>query len=415
MKHNRACDYRMVGDDLGPDVRSRSRMLGLDLLRAVAAWLVLLSHVAFWSGASAEGVVGGLSARGELGVAVFFALSAFLLSTPFVRRALGETVPWSAGTYLLRRAARILPAYLLALLGVVVAAAVIGGAAADGLDAPMVLVHLVIGQGWTGETFQSFTQTWSLTTEVTFYVLLPLVAAALAPLTKGATPTASARRLLLLLGVIGGLGLLVQLVAGLVPNGTLAGVLSTSAAGHAAWFALGAAVAVVVEAERAGAPVSQRPLLEVVRTSPGTLAALAGVLWVVSSTPVAGPRGLEPASGGEALVAEVLYGLVALCLLLAATTRGLTEVLAASPLAGVVRWLGDISYAIFLWHVLVLQVVFALLDLELFAAPFALTLVLVTVLSVGLAHLSWNLLERPVLALAHRRPRAAEPQPAPRE
>lgn len=399
---------------MGSDVRPRSRLLGLDLLRAVAAWLVLLSHVAFWTGASAEGVVGGLAARGELGVAIFFALSAFLLSTPFVRRGLGEAAPWSARTYLVRRAARILPAYLLALLGVIGVAAVIGGAAADALDWPTVLVHLVIGQGWTGETFQSFTQTWSLTTEVTFYLALPLVVAAVAPLTKGDTPTSSARRMLAVLAALGAAGLGVQAGAALLPGGTLAGVVATSAPGHAAWFALGAGVAVVIEAERAGAPVSQRPSLEVVRTSPGTLVVLAGVLWLLASTPIAGPRGLEPAPAGEALAAELLYGLVALCLLLAATSRGLTEMLAESPLAGLARWLGDISYAVFLWHVVVLQVAFEVLDLQLFAAPFALTLVLVTVVSVGLAHLSWSLLERPVLARAHRRPHAPEPQPAPR-
>lgn len=404
----------MVGDDIRNDVRPRSRILGLDLLRAVAAWLVLLSHVAFWTGASAQGVVGGLSARGELGVAIFFALSAFLLSAPFVRRALGVSSAWSPRTYLLRRAARILPAYLLALLGVLVAAAVIGGAAADVLDVPTVLVHLVIGQGWTDETFQSFTQTWSLTSEVTFYLLLPLVALFLAPLAKGDSPTSTARRLLLLVGVLGAAGLVLQAGAVLLPNARLAGVVGTSAPGHAAWFALGAAVTVVVEAERAGAPVSRRPLLEVLRTSPGTLVVLAGVLWLVASTPIAGPRGLDPASPGQALAAEVLYGLVALCLLLAATTRGLTELLTDSPVAGLTRWLGDISYAVFLWHVLVLQVAFKLLDLQLFAAPFGLTLVLVTVVSVGLAHLSWSLLERPVLALAHRRPHAAEQQPAPR-
>ena len=31
------------------------RILGLDALRAVAAWLVLLSHVAFWTGAGEQG------------------------------------------------------------------------------------------------------------------------------------------------------------------------------------------------------------------------------------------------------------------------------------------------------------------------------------------------------------------------
>lgn len=391
----------------------RERILGLDLLRAVAAWLVLLSHVAFWTGAGSSGILGGLAVRGELGVAVFFALSAFLLSSPFVRHGLSLPATWRWGTYLLRRAARILPAYLLALLAVILAARLIGGAAASVLDVPTVLVHLVVGQGWTGRTFQSFTQTWSLTSEVSFYLVLPVAALLLAPLTRSDSPAASARRMLALCAGIALAGLLGQALAGLVPDPRWGGILATSAAGHAAWFALGAGVRVIIEAERAEVPVSDHPGLEVLRTSPGTLVLLAVALWALASTPIAGPRGLEPAAAGTALAAEVLYGLVAGCLLLAATTRGLTEVLAASPLAGAARWLGDISYAVFLWHVLVLQVAFALLDLRLFAAPFALTLLLVTVISVGLAHLSWTLLERPVLYWAHRPRGAPAPQPAP--
>lgn len=393
---------------------SRPRILGLDLLRAVAAWLVLLSHVAFWTGRSAEGVVGGLSARGELGVAIFFALSAFLLSSPFVRRALGQPVRWSLGTYAVRRAARILPAYLLALTGVVVAAALLGGAAADVLDITTVLVHLVIGQGWTGRTFQSFTQTWSLTTEVTFYVILPCLAVLLPLLAKGATPRAAARRMLAACAVVAVVGVLAQAGASLVPEPDAAGVLATSALGHAAWFALGIAVAVVLEAEQAGHPVTRHPALEVLRTSPGTLVALAGALWLLAATEIAGPRGLDAAALPEAVAAEVLYGLVAGALLLAATSRGVTDLLTESPAAGVVRWLGEISYAVFLWHVLVLQVTFAVLGLRLFDAPFGPVLALTTVVSVGLAHLSWTLVESPLLARAHRRRHAPAPQPADR-
>lgn len=406
--------YRMVGDDISTATQRPGRILGLDLLRAVAAWLILLSHVAFWTGAGAHGTVGGLAVRGELGVAVFFALSAFLLSTPFVRRGLGDRAPWSAGRYLVRRAARILPAYLLALAAVVAVAAALGGAAGSVLDLPTVLVHLVVGQGFTGRTFQSFTQTWSLTTEITFYVLLPVVALLVAPLVRADTPVARARRMLVLCAVVAVGGLCAQAASALVPDPQWAGVIATSAAGHAAWFAIGTAATVLVEAERAGIEVTPRPALAVLRTSPGTLVLLAIVAWVIASTPIAGPRGVEASTPAQALAAEVLYGVVAASLLLAGTSRGLTESLTASPVAGALRWLGNISYAVFLWHVLVLQVVFAALDLRLFAAPFAPTLLLVTIVSVGLGHLSWMLVERPVLDRAHRATVAPTPQPADR-
>ena len=409
MLHTRG-DYPKVGGI----IVAGGRILGLDLVRAVGAWLVLLSHVAFWTGRSSSGVIGGLGARGELGVAAFFALSALLLSTPFVRTALGGATSWRPGTYFLRRAARILPGYLLALCGVLLAAAVIGGAAASALDLPTALAHLVIGQGLTGRTFQSFTQTWSLTTEVSFYMVLPLAALACAPLVRGRTPERAARRLLLVCVVVAVAGLVVQTLAPTLPDDRLSGVLATSALGHAAWFAIGVAITVVLEAERAGVTLSRTPALEALRTSPGTLLLLAAVLWLLASTPVAGPRGLADPGPGEALAAELLYGLVAACLVLAATSRGVSEWLAESPFAPGCRWLGDVSYAVFLWHVLVLQVAFAVLGLPLFAAPFWLTLLLVTVLSLGLGHLSWTLVERPLLTRAHRDRATAGRQPAPR-
>ncbi|UUZ43616.2 acyltransferase family protein [Janibacter limosus] len=322
----------MVGDDISTATQRPGRILGLDLLRAVAAWLILLSHVAFWTGAGAHGTVGGPAVRGELGVAVFFALSAFLLSTPFVRRGLGDRAPWSApGDTSCVRAARILPAYLLALAAVVAVAAAPGGAAGSVLDLPTVLVHLVVGRGFTGRTFQSFTQTRSLTTEITFYVLLPVVALLVAPLVRADTPVARARRMLVLCAVVAVGGLCAQAASALVPDPQWAGVIATSAAGHAARFAIGTAATVLVEAERAGIEVTPRPALAVLRTSPGTLVLLAIVAWVIASTPIAGPRGVEASTPAQAPAAEVLYGVVAASLLLAGTSRGLTESLTASP------------------------------------------------------------------------------------
>ena len=62
---------------------SERRIAALDALRALAAFLVLASHVAFWTGEAGWSGVGIIAARGDVGVAVFFALSAFLLVSPW--------------------------------------------------------------------------------------------------------------------------------------------------------------------------------------------------------------------------------------------------------------------------------------------------------------------------------------------
>ena len=51
----------------------------LDGLRAVAAGAVLLTHVAFRTGQTQAGAGGAVLARLDVGVAVFFVLSGFLL------------------------------------------------------------------------------------------------------------------------------------------------------------------------------------------------------------------------------------------------------------------------------------------------------------------------------------------------
>lgn len=405
----------MTHPPIAPD-----RTVTLDALRGVAAWLVLVSHVGFWTGATSSGAIGGLAARGDAGVAVFFAISALLLAGPLVRRALGGSTGWTVTTYARRRLARILPGYYLALAGVVVAAVLVGDPA-GALDAGSLVVHLLLAQGFTGRTFQSFTQTWSLTTELTFYVLLPLIAAAVAPWAARASDRAGvARRLLVLCGLAGAGGLLLQALVSPATGagaGWWAGALATSAPGHAAWFAVGAGLTVVIEAERAGVPVARgraAVALETARSSPGTMLLAAGALYLVAATPLAGPRGLADPTLTAVLAKEILYAGTALALLLAATARGVPEAAWSSGRRGSWRWLGDTSYGVFLWHVLVLQVTFAVLDLTLFAAPFWPVLLLVTVVSLALGHLSWTLVERHVIAAAHRSRASAAPRPAAR-
>ena len=64
-----------------------TRYAAVEGLRAVAALLVVLTHVAYWTGYVDAGFLGGLASRGDLGVAVFFVLSGFLLSRPWLEAA----------------------------------------------------------------------------------------------------------------------------------------------------------------------------------------------------------------------------------------------------------------------------------------------------------------------------------------
>src|SRR4051812_26100870 len=92
---------------------TQSRLPALDVLRVVGAAAVVGVHVGFNTGAVYQGVWGGVLARLDVGVAIFFVLSGFLLFRPFaLARATGARRP-GTGRYLWRRALRILPAYWL--------------------------------------------------------------------------------------------------------------------------------------------------------------------------------------------------------------------------------------------------------------------------------------------------------------
>src|SRR3954453_12017970 len=82
-----------------------------DGLRATAAFLVFLHHVGFLSGATFNTRAGGVLARfGDIGVAVFFSLSGFLLGRPYVAAILDERPLPDMRAFYRRRLLRIVPA-----------------------------------------------------------------------------------------------------------------------------------------------------------------------------------------------------------------------------------------------------------------------------------------------------------------
>lgn len=330
----------------------------LDGLRAVAALAVLTTHVAFQTGEVVRGVGGAFLARFDAGVAVFFVLSGFLLYRPW---ASGRAV--SVRRYAVRRAARILPAYWVAL-------------AVVALSGPVSGAHWWLGQTYVGPLAPDFTQTWSLCAEVAFYAVLPGLA------------WAAARWRWVLPGCLVSTYVYVGTVHALdLPDRALLWL-----PGHLDWFAVGMLLA-------SPAPPA---VLRAAARWPGTCWAAAGVLLWLVSTPVAGPLTLEPIPGAAALVKEAAYAVVAGLLLLPAAlgspASGLGAVL-ASPVA---RWLGRVSYGVFLWHLLVLSWVYSATGWAPFSGRVLVVLLLTVLGSVGVAAVSWWVVERPALLLADR-------------
>lgn len=155
--------------DLTEGVRDPGRYLHeLECLRGLAILLVFLFHAWGISGLQwPDQPVPGLAllAAGNTGVTLFFVLSGFLLSLPWLRYWLhpGQRKP-SVWQYLKARAMRILPLYYFAL-------AVAWLATGDTSTVAQAAAFQFVG-------FSAFPYSvvwWTLVTEVQFYLLLPLL------------------------------------------------------------------------------------------------------------------------------------------------------------------------------------------------------------------------------------------------
>ncbi|SIR69155.1 acyltransferase family protein [Williamsia sterculiae] len=165
----------------------RTRLLGLDGPRGVACMGVLVVHVAgHYSPSTLEKYHVDLVGQG---VTFFFVLSGFLLFLPFARALVSDKAMPATRAYALHRVFRIFPAYLLIFLIVNFAmrAAYLRNAAevtVPGQDRGMgmitdpleLLLNLTLTQSFVPRYLQTgINPSWSLTTELCFYVSLPIV------------------------------------------------------------------------------------------------------------------------------------------------------------------------------------------------------------------------------------------------
>ncbi len=352
----------MPGTSVSPgttDTVARPHFPGLEGMRAVAASLVVLTHATFLAGDARSGWLARPGRFGDAGVAIFFTLSGFLLYRPFVVAHAERKAQLPALAFWWRRILRIFPCYWVALtvlwglhtfqpFGFVI-----------GFDLGphwwkyyllLQIYDPALGQG-------GIAQSWSIATEVSFYLLLPFWAMGIRALSRGRpTPFRLEFGGIVVLFVFGYLSrwwfshltaLAVPVIPGLLPNGvTWRAVAFTWLPNQIDFFAIGMAVAAI----------------HVVATRRGFLDRIASVtrwptLWWVAAfgvyltiTYVLGDNSSDYKSGywqGR----SVLYGLLGLFMIV--------PLVFGDQRRGLIRrfvnwkpiwWIGVVSYGFYLWH-----------------------------------------------------------------
>jgi peptidoglycan/LPS O-acetylase OafA/YrhL len=348
---------------------TRSFLPPVEGMRACAAMGVVLTHVAFQTGNS-SGACGRLLTRFDLAVAVFFALSGFLLWRGHAAAARGLRRRPPTGHYLRSRLVRIMPAYLVA---VVVILTLLPDADADwtvwwaNLTLTQVYVPLTLTSG--------LTQMWSLAVEVSFYLVLPLLA-----LLARQLPVRARIPVIVVLGVasLGWPALPWHLPFGVNQMNWLPALFS--------WFAAG-----MVLAELTVEPIGRVHRLARRRW---LMAATTAVAFVISATPLAGNIGLAPGTVSQVVVKTSMGAVVAVTLLAplvlgAPGTRH--RLLGSASMVTLGRW----SYGLFIWHLAALAMVFPVIGEFPFTGHLPTVLVLTLVFGFTIAAVSYALIESP--------------------
>ena len=349
---------------------TRGFLPAVEGLRACAAIGVVITHVAFQTGHSA-GFAGRLWGRFDMAVAVFFALSGFLLWRGHAAAARGLRKSPPVSHYARSRVVRIMPAYL---VSVVVILALLPDAAGDSLT--VWVANLTLTQIYVPLTLTpGLTQMWSLAVEVSFYAALPLLAVLARRLPVRARVPVIAAVSLLSLGW------------GYLPIHTAHGVNPLNwAPAYGCWFGAG-----MLLAEWTFSPIG--PVHRLARRW-APMTALTVAAFLVAASPLAGPEGLTPATVNQFIVRTAMGGVLAWALLAPLVLdRPDTShrILASAPMVTLGRW----SYGIFIWHLAALDMVFPVIGRFAFTGDMAVVLALTMVFTVAIAAVSYALVESP--------------------
>jgi peptidoglycan/LPS O-acetylase OafA/YrhL len=347
---------------------------GLEGLRGYAALLMVVYHAWVLTGGPLLGGGRALLSGGFLAVDLFFVLSAFVLTLPAART--GTFGSWRR--YALRRAARIVPAYYAAIAVALVLYHALAGPAADRRPptADGLLAHLTFLQiearlipGYDGALgFRVDPPLWTLSVEIAFYAALPLIVLGFLKRPVG----------WLLAALIATVALRALALGGF--DGSTEDRLLSLPPMYAADFAAG----------MAGAWLYARGFTPKAWMGGAALAAAVAVLYA-SGAPTADAARL---GARQSLWLAVATPLAFGALVLTATTARWADNAPA-------RWLGKVSFGVFLFHFMVMLLATNGFGLE---REFRLLLPVGLAGSLAAGYLSWRCIEEP----ARRRVRQAQ-------
>jgi peptidoglycan/LPS O-acetylase OafA/YrhL len=324
-------------------VSTPERVASLTGIRAVAALLVMATHAAYTTGKYTHDYIGLMYSRMEIGVPIFFVLSGFLLFAPWVKANATDGPSPSLRRYTWHRVRRIMPAYIVTVL---IAYAVYHFRTAGpnpGHTWMGLLRNLTLTQPYTDNYLfsylhQGLTQMWSLAVEVAFYVVLPLLAyLLLVVLCRRQWRPIRLMAGLLCLAALTPIWIVIVHTTDFLPDGAKLWLPT-----YLAWFIGGMMLAAL---QAMGVRAYAMACLPV-----------AVVCYLIVSTPIAGAPTTSPAGLGEALAKAGFYAVIAALAVapLALSDRGwYARFLASRPMV----FLGEISYEIFLIHLITMELV----------------------------------------------------------
>ena len=372
----------------------RPRIPELDGIRGLAILLVLVWHYFATMVSPERGtwlwiakVAAGL---GWSGVDLFFVLSGFLLGGILLENR--ESSNYFKAFYL-RRACRILPVYFALVIAVAVASGLMQGTRNAGFvhlfDHPMPFwSYFTFTQNFAmvfADDFRSFgapalSVTWSLAVEEQFYLFLPLL---IRFVPRGPLP-----------GVLILLIIAAPICRGLIwseDKPGFAGLVMTPMRADALLLGVLAALATRDPGFAAAFTRNRVALAGVFAGLFAGMVALAVYGWRLPA--------IALHVAGQFWIAAFYAMLV---VWVTARPSGAPGALMRLP---ALRLLGVVSYAVYLFHVPVLETVFALVRGQppvLRGTNDAMLVLAALVVTVGLAALSWHVLEKPLLRVGHR-------------